>query len=399
MSMVEWKTLGDLGIFENIGTDKKTVAGEQLVTLLNYVDIYHNKYIDKSIPSMIVSASDKKRQSCTVEEGDIFVTPSSETIDDIGHSAVVTETIPNAVYSYHIMRYRLFQKNMLLSYYINYSFDTDSVKKQILQKAQGLTRFGLSKDKFSSIIIPIPSLEEQERIVGILDTFTAAIDNLKKQIEERRKQYEFYRDQLLDLEGKPGVEPKTLGEVCDIRGRIGFRGYTRNDQVDEGQGALSLSPGNIVNSKIFYNNSTFITWDKYEESPEIKIFNNDILLCKTGSTVGKVVVIENLPCKATINPQLVVLKNISINKKLLFYLLGTYKVQSTVKALAGVGSVPNISQAKLGGIELLIPPISQQQQIVEKLDAFESSIANLEQQLAMRQKQYEYYRNKLLTFE
>ena len=132
--MMEWKKLGELGRFENIGTDKKIVEGEKLVTLLNYVDVYHHKYINISVPQMQVSASNKKIEDCTVEQGDIFVTPSSETVDDIGHSSVITETIPNAVYSYHIMRYRLFEKNMLLSYYINYSFDTDIVKKQILRK-------------------------------------------------------------------------------------------------------------------------------------------------------------------------------------------------------------------------------------------------------------------------
>lgn len=107
--MVEWKNLGQLGKFENIGTDKKIVEGEQLVTLLNYVDVYHHKKIDSSVPQMQVTASDKKIKECTVEKGDIFVTPSSETVDDIGHSSVIEETISNAVYSYHIMRYRLFE--------------------------------------------------------------------------------------------------------------------------------------------------------------------------------------------------------------------------------------------------------------------------------------------------
>ena len=198
--MVEWKELGQLGRFENIGTDKKIVEGEKIVTLLNYVDVYHHKFIDRSVPQMQVSASDNKIKNCTVEKGDIFVTPSSETVDDIGHSSVIIETIPNAVYSYHIMRFRLFEKNMLLSFYINYAFDTDNVKKQILKKAQGLTRFGLSKDKFASIRIPIPSEEEQMRIVSFLDTFEGNIKNLETQLELREKQYEYYRNKLLTFE-------------------------------------------------------------------------------------------------------------------------------------------------------------------------------------------------------
>ena len=150
---------------------------------------------------------------------------------------------------------------------------------------------------------------------------------------------------------------------------------------------------------MIYEGCTYITWEKYHESPEIKTFNGDILFCKTGSTVGKVAMVENLPCEATINPQLVVLKNVSINSKFLKYILGTFRVQSKVKRLAGIGSVPNISQEKLGNLEILLPPLQEQSRIVSILDTFEASIRNLEEQLAQRQKQYEYYRNKLLTFE
>ena len=196
----EVKSLGSLGVFENIGTDKKTIPGERIVTLLNYVDVYHNKFIDKSIPSMRVSASEKKCLNCTVEKGDIFVTPSSETIDDIGHSAVITETIEGAIYSYHIMRYRLHDVNMTTACYINYIFDTYAVKSQILKKAQGLTRYGLTKEKFASIEIPFPSIQKQKEIVSILDTYEAIISNLKQEIAARQKQYEYYREKLLTFQ-------------------------------------------------------------------------------------------------------------------------------------------------------------------------------------------------------
>ena len=283
--------------------------------------------------------------------------------------------------------------------YLAYILSSDIAKNQYERGAAGAIMKGVRKVTLESLLIPIPSLEEQTRIVGILDTFTSAIDNLKEQIAQRRKQYEYYRDQLLDLEGKPGVEMKTLGEVCEIKGRIGFRGYTREDQVEEGEGVISLSPGNIENGQMVYKGCTYITWEKYEESPEIKTYDGDILFCKTGSTVGKVAMVKELPCEATINPQLVVLKNITIDSKFLNYILGTYTIQSTVKRLAGVGSVPNISQEKLGNLTIPLPPLQEQQRIVSILDTFEASIQNLEAQLKEREKQYEYYRNKLLTFE
>ena len=294
----------------------------------------------------------------------------------------------------------------------SYSFNDRQNGKFIFYFLTTKTEFFRKKAKANSVklpqlcvadtdnyLIPIPSLSEQQRIVGILDTFTSSIENLKEQIAQRRKQYEYYRDQLLDLEGKEGVEMKTLSEICEIKGRIGFRGYTRDDQVAEGEGVISLSPGNIEDGKMVYDGCTYITWAKYEESPEIKTYNGDILFCKTGSTVGKVAMVDNLPCEATINPQLVVLKNVSINAKFLKHTLGTYKIQTVVKRLAGVGSVPNISQEKLGNLEVLLPSLVEQQRIVSILDTFEASVANLEQQLAQREKQYEYYRNILLSFE
>lgn len=194
------------------------------------------------------------------------------------------------------------------------------------------------------------------------------------------------------------VEWKKLGEICEIKGRIGFRGYTREDQVEKGKGAISLSPGNIENGSMNYETCTYITWDKYEESPEIIVNDGDIILCKTAS-VGKVARIKKLPEKATINPQLVLIKNIQTDPQYLFYVLEDNPFQSKIKGLAGIGSVPNVSQAKLSAIEVPIPSLDEQNRIVGILDTFTSSIENLKEQIALRRKQYEYYRDQLLDLE
>ncbi len=71
---------------------------------------------------------------------------------------------------------------------------------------------------------------------------------------------------------------KPLGEVCEIKGRIGFRGYTRNDLVEQGEGAITLSPSNIINQQLSFENCSYISWAKYEESPEIKVEPYDVIL-------------------------------------------------------------------------------------------------------------------------
>ena len=205
-------------------------------------------------------------------------------------------------------------------------------------------------------------------------------------------------EELIQRYCPDGVKYKPLGKICNIKGRIGFRGYTRDDQVKEGEGALSLSPSNIQGGQMDYTKGTYITWAKYEESPEIKTYNGDIILCKTAS-VGKVALVKDLPYKATINPQLVVLKDIKCSAPFLTYALGTNEVQRKIISMAGVGSVPNIPQKALAEIEIPIPPLPVQEEIVRILDAFEELQAELQAELQKRKQQYNYYRDNLLSFE
>ena len=270
--------------------------------------------------------------------------------------------------------------------------------KKIEKETAGGSVKHLSAKVINNIQIPIPSLSEQQRIVGILDTFTSSIENLKEQIAQRGKQYEYYRDKLLDLEGKDGVEMNKLEDVCDIKGRIGFRGYTRDDQVSKGEGAISLTATNITNQRIDYTNNTYITWEKYYESPEIMVQNGDIIVCQRGS-IGKIALVENLEEKATINPQLLLLKKIKINIKYLAHTLWGKYFQYDLSQIVGHGTVQMIAQKDFKKLTIPVPSLSEQQRIVSILDTFEASIRNLEAQLKEREKQYEYYRNKLLTFE
>lgn len=191
-----------------------------------------------------------------------------------------------------------------------------------------------------------------------------------------------------------GVEFVKLGDVCEIKGRIGFRGYTRKDLVSESEGAITLSPSNIINGNIVYDKCSFISWAKYEESPEIMAEVGDVVFTKTAS-VGKTAYIENMPKEMTINPQLVLLKKFRGISKYLAYILKTTYFQNEVKKITGVGSVPNVPQSSLAKIEIPLPPIEVQAEIVRILDKFTS----LEAELDCRKRQYEYYRDKLLSFD
>lgn len=247
--------------------------------------------------------------------------------------------------------------------------------------------------KYSQFEIPIPPLSEQERIVGILDTFTASIDNLKEQIAQRRKQYEYYRDQLLDLEGKPGVEMKKISDIAK-----NFTGLTYSPKNVSDEGTLVLRSSNINEDKLSFEDNVFVQM----EIPERTIVHeNDILICvRNGSKrlVGKAAMITKEADGMAFGAFMTILRTNDVNSKFLFYAWQSNKIKKQYK---GDESMPiaQITAKDFQRIDINIPPLSEQQRIVSILDTFEASIANLEAQLEQRQKQYEYYRNKLLTFE
>ena len=291
----------------------------------------------------------------------------------------------------------------------SYSFDNKQEGKFIYYFLTTQTDFFRNKAKANSVklpqlcvadtdnyLIPIPSLSEQARIVGILDTFTSAIDNLKEQIAQRRKQYEYYRDQLLDLEGKPEVEMKTLGEVCDfIRGPFG--GALKKDIFVSNGYAIYEQQHAIYG---VWNFRYFIDENKYNQMKRFKVEAGDILMSCSG-TMGKTSIVPYNYKEGIINQALLKLSTKDdISNKYLKQFMDSQLFQDALKGKTAGGAIQNVASVSvLKDLTIPLPPLQEQQRIVSILDTFEASIQNLEAQLKERQKQYEYYRNKLLTFE
>ena len=164
------------------------------------MDVYKNQYINSNIPTMNVTAPDNKIQNCNIEFGDIFVTPSSETTDDIFRSSVATEDIINTVYSYHIMRIRLKNKSFTTSCYLNYLFQNKNFRAKLYKRVFGNTRKTIAKSEIEQLEIVIPSIGTQEKTVKIIDRFTNYVTELQVELQARTKQYEYYREKLLSFE-------------------------------------------------------------------------------------------------------------------------------------------------------------------------------------------------------
>lgn len=166
-----------------------------------------------------------------------------------------------------------------------------------------------------------------------------------------------------------------LGDICTIIGRIGFRGYTAKDLVETpDKGAISLSPTNIANFELNLSKVTYISWEKYYESPEIMVAPGDIVFSKTG-TVGWSALIKEVVHPITLNPQLVVFKDIKINPVYLSYVMRSHLFKGLVKNITGGSAVPTLTQKDLGNLEFPVADSETQEKIASILSSLDDKIA------------------------
>lgn len=183
----EEKKLGEVGKFQTSSIDKLTKDNEKEVFLVNYMNVYRHENIDNHTIKdfQIVTAKDSQIESCNLKKGDILFTPSSETPDDIGHSVVIFEDLEDAVFSYHLMRFRPnIEINILYSHYF---CNIPSVLNQLSKFATGSTRFTISVKYFSSVTIQLPCLKEQTKIANFLLSIDKKIELISKEIEKAKE--------------------------------------------------------------------------------------------------------------------------------------------------------------------------------------------------------------------
>ncbi|MEG1591910.1 restriction endonuclease subunit S [Chryseobacterium sp.] len=188
-----------------------------------------------------------------------------------------------------------------------------------------------------------------------------------------------------------------LSDLAEIKGRIGYRGYTKEDLVSKGNGALAIG-GSQINklNKLNLQNPVYINWKKYEESPEIKIEEGDIVFAQRG-TLGRTALIELLPEPATINPSMVLIKNIKCNKTLLYYFLCSNHVQDIVTKISSSTAVPMISQKQIKEFKIPLPSLPEQKKIAEILSTVDEKIEVIDQQITETQALKKGLMQRLLT--
>lgn len=170
--------------------NKNSEEGENPVQLCNYTDVYYNEKITASIDFMQATASKGERERFSLEPGDVVITKDSESPDDIGVPALVTERIDNLVCGYHLTILRPFE-SIINGSYLFYALASRLSAYQFHLVANGVTRFGLTYQGTKNLRIAFPPLPEQKQLADFLDYKTAKIDALiakNNQLIERLKE-------------------------------------------------------------------------------------------------------------------------------------------------------------------------------------------------------------------
>ena len=387
---VEYKRLGDIATISRGGNFQKKDYVSTGVPCIHYGQLYvhYNLFTDNVITYI---HKDKAVKQKFAEPNDIIMAVTSENIEDVcksiawlgeekvavsGHSAII----------HHSMNPKY------LAYYLN----SLHFYKQKVKLAHGTKVIEVTPSALNEVSIPVPPLPVQEEIVRILDSFTSLTAELQAELQARKKQYEYYQTILLTFSN---AQYYTLESVCNV---VDYRGKTPK-KVDNG--IFLVTAKNIRKG--------YIDYDKSQEY--IAIENYDEVMKRGKPELGDVVITTEAPCGniAQIDRTDIALAQRVIkyrakdstfldNTYLKYVLLGA-EFQNKLKINATGGTVKGIKGSKLHQLTIPIPPIEMQKKIVKILDCFyricKGITTGIPAEIAARQKQYEYYRDKLLTFK
>lgn len=303
--------------------------------------------------------------------------------------------ITHGKYALHQRAYRIhpMEKSLLNVKYLYYVFTNNFYDYIMMQKYTGSVA-SVRLPMLKAFEIPVPPLPVQQEIVRILDSFTELTAELKAELKARKKQYEYYRDELIHKYCGNDVKCLSLNKFSKI-----YDG-THNTPHYTSSGIKFVSVENIND---LYNTKKYISeeaYEKYKIKPQI----GDILMTRIGS-IGKCTVIEKNESLAYYVSLALIRPNSSmVTSRYLKYIIESLVGRKELRKRTLVTAVPiKINKDDIGKIILPVPPLSVQNEIVSILDRFDTLCndisSGLPAEIEARQKQYEYYRDKLLSFK
>ena len=246
-------------------------------------------------------------------------------------------------------------------------------------------------------LVPVPPVEIQSEIVGVLNGFTNLLMELNAELIARKTQYNYYRDKMLTFGDDDKFKWENLGDVCDI-----LTGYPFDSSQFQVSGVRLMRGMNIKRGNLFFSEEINRYWNSADGLEKYLLKENDIVIAMDGSLVGKsfgIVQAEYLPLLLV--QRVARIRSEQVNNRYIYHYIAC-RFPSYVEKKKTGGAIPHVSQKDIASFRVPIPSADVQNRIVNVLDNFEKICSDLNiglpAEIEARQKQYEYYRDKLLTF-
>lgn len=371
---VEWKELGEVVHSIKTGLNPRKFFQLNPTDATNYYITVREIRGHKIVPSEKTDLINNEglilcQNRSNLESGDVLFTGTGT----IGNVAIIEETptnwnIKEGVYSIKP------KKEIICSKFLMYIFESERVRKDIEGRKAGGTVKSVSMTEMKKVKIPVPPIKIQEKIVQILDKMTEYVTELTSELTSRKKQYSYYRDKLLSFEGEVyQVEWKVLKDVATLKNGKDWKNLPSGDIPVYGSGG---EMGEFV-ADYSYDKPTVLI-------PRKGSISNLFYLETAFWNVDTIYYTE--------------IDDEQIIPKYFYYYLTTIKLEE----MATNPTRPSLTQAILDKIKIPVPSLKIQSRIVQVLDNFDKVCNDLNiglpKEIELRKKQYEYFREKLLTF-
>jgi type I restriction enzyme, S subunit len=383
--------LANIGVFSASGIDKKIIDGEEVVKMVNYTDVYGNSSCEiwGNRDFMLTTTTTEKVKEHNLQKGDILFTPSSETVKDIGISAVVMENLQDAVFSYHLIKLRPTKPlNLKFSKYLCNNTD---VLNQFSLLCKGTIRKFVTRDNFKQISIVFPPLSEQHAIADFLDRKTAQIDKL---IAKKQRQVELLQEQrtaLINRAVTKGLNPKApmkdsgiewLGEIPSHWGTSCIKYIA---QLKSGDGITSFDISEDGQFPVYGGNGLRGYYNSYNHDGEFVLIGRQGALCgNINYAKGRFWASEH----AIVANPIVKYSTFWLGELLRVMNLNQYSIAA---------AQPGLSVERVQNLMIPIPPFTEQESIAKFLEEKTQKIESYQASVSRQIELYKEYRTALIS--
>ena len=377
MKMKEWKEykLGDIYEVHN-GLSKGGKFFGSGYPFLSFSTIFNNWFIPAEL-SNLVQSTDKEQESYSIKEGDVFITRTSETADELGMSCVALKDYPKATYNGFCKRMRQYNHNIeVLPKYIGYYLRNPNFRLYFQAFSGSMsTRASLTNEALLGLTVKLPPLPTQQKIAAILSSLDAKIElNNKINTNLEQQAQALFKNWFVDKYEKEG----TIGDYCSVKSGFAFKSAW---WLDEGTKVIRI--GDIEQGCLNLETCAHVATDKIEVAKDFIVHGGDLVIAMTGATIGKFSMIPKTQEPILVNQRVgkFFLGNNPIEKVPFIYC--TLKQEEVITEFInrGQGSAqPNISTGDILTIPCWIPSKNEIDDFNKTIQPmFETIISNQEE--------------------